>query len=717
MNYYYSKFDNMNWSWWDEKNIPDGTKVLLESVNRQLNAYYPAKFLLFLSMEQYFMLISERNQLDRDNGGRTFSIRHFMLVNKDVLQGEDTLKNILESFIEPADPRNPTTPGERSYFAGTAYDPAIFEELITTLPGGKRLCIINNQIDDYPHNDKAGITALNFSNFPGASPLIQTLQLLPFPVLKKISFCLNYENDFINISQNKLANINILLCGKKALVENTFTVDHDIHHNGLSFQGFVVTKQEEWEFAAPVRGGLFEFLLEQQKEPHGYFNDILLAWDHENSTADMSEALKFCMQLFELEGGKSITAEHVPVIESIIQLKGLSVSVKSELFHKLLDALTAEEVRRQLYKYAMLAQQVGLNMALFPQLLEKLVLAKLSLSQSAGIIDNTRFYSLHEELRDKLLELFAAGISSWKDFSGDTCIQILRKHHSEFKTLDLANIWHELLTTRNISYGPADFQRVQFLYKISSDEDNYSQLLTQRFNDKWDEQWLKEARLHKLKISPDISGLKGLKDLMHVSTLFQIYTDEISTKKRQEVAKRIKDELGETRSIVDLVNLFNSSEGGSKRNKTTIREQLIEAVESELDKDPGILLGKLKEIRTLPNSQELLGSVFDKLFKKEEPGHLNSRMLLNVVQLYHQSGEKQEKRRKKLESLSASKIFEWLPENGSYNKGINRSLVREFKKLNINLPDGLFYDAWMKLLLSKIFSFFKKIFYARVHKK
>ncbi len=367
--YFYSKFDTINWTWWEYEKMPPGDKELLEAINRQVKAYFPAKYLLWLRLGETIVLLSERNQIERDKAGRTFSLRHFAVMDRQEAASKN-MRSLLEEFTEPAEF---TDPGTRAPLADMDSKPstikpaALFSLLWEGLLPGGRVCVIDEAIDQFAHRSPQDISQLVFVNFPGAGGLLDILSLLPAAIRSRLSFCLNYENDLIDVTKGQLAEVNCIFCGNRSIVEDSFDVDPSIPFKALEGQGFSLQRiggpQHRSSNAEPRTSnaeprspweGLYKLLREEGEKSS--LRVIVEAWAQKTSSALVQELVGLASRVYALYNGQA--ASTFEWLESLIALP-LPASIQKEVVEHGLSSADASDLTEHFFDWLAMSKKVG----------------------------------------------------------------------------------------------------------------------------------------------------------------------------------------------------------------------------------------------------------------------------------------------------------------------------------------------------------------------
>ena len=492
-------------------------KMILDVLNAQLKAFCPSKYLLILNAGAHFYLISERNQVGRDSGGRTFSARHFARGGKTELEEKNSLLRIVNSFLDPVDYALP----EENTFLPAAQPGRFSEEVYFDLiwdacMRGRKICIVNEEVDQYSHTSKENLATLVFANFPGAQGLLNAMNLLPPAIQKKISACFNYENNFI--ASGKLSQVNIIFCGNKTLIEDGIEDVHEINFELLKSSGFDVLKIAQFENDEKKWAVVFRFLNNQDAVADLFYAGIYHKWCAQNTQASLVKMVQYCSFLANMS---SSIEQYQPAFESVqelLSITGLTIDEKLQLYEKAISSLSTDALAADFYLYAGLAESAELESA-FTMLLQKYFDAsQLRPEQKMLLFTHPDFEKLHPAQKIFLYESFWNTSYKRDFFSQPATLKIIKSLPQSIKPAGLDNVWEEYLPPAPILL--TDIDALEVLFNKTQKEQEYALVLSKAFDHMADAAWLAAAVKANIKLDIDfpesISGIDEAKRYVEI---------------------------------------------------------------------------------------------------------------------------------------------------------------------------------------------------------
>lgn len=513
-NYFYSKFDNINWRWWKPDEIQSEKKATLESINRQLICYFPANYLVYTYVENFLILVSERNQIDRDNAGRAFSFRNFSMSDKNEIKSAAKWLDFLHQFNNPIDyhlPENTEIPLilNRNYIG--IKQKMIFESLFEHCVSGDKFCIKNDDISEVNRRSDKDINSLNFNNFPDGSLFLDTLGLLPFNICKQVSFCFNYEDDFININDDKLSFIKIIFCGSKSIVAETFHLDEKINFTSVSRQGFKIN-----DISNPIQndlrwGSLYNFLTnENNRESLIILNSIYEKYSQRLTNKSIQELTSVYLEIYALLNPDDSAISNIEFLHELIENAGLSDSIKRNILQSYLNKIDFLYTLNHLYELTLLCKNLSLTEELDNKLLNNSSHSELNNVDLAAILNDRYFNELSKPIKAFLVSNITSTALKFKDLLDANYFTAYNKAVKAIKKNENFDyLWKELDSSGINFSNSSNYKAIQNLFSLTNNEKEYSNFLEKQYHTTSDNFWLTEIKKNnfKIKLNGNINSL------------------------------------------------------------------------------------------------------------------------------------------------------------------------------------------------------------------
>lgn len=635
--YYYSKFDNVNWTWWDAQQIPPDDKDLLDGINLQLKIYRPGKFLFFLAAEHDFVLVSERTQAGWDSGGRSFSFRHFMLVNKREVDDYDSFLKMFSRFREPANLQRPdladgTLPamaihGESIYF-DMIWDAFLHE---------KRLCIVNEAINEKADTTKQAIDRLAFANFPEVYPFLCSMAILPPLFIRKLSFCLNYEDGLINTSLSRLTDIQLVYCGMHTIVEEGFSLDHAIGMQELKSQNFDITEVAHLDLGESKWSRVYRFL----KNPDGKEDvlQLLNAWAATHAAASIYEAARFCTEAIDKVADKNSALDE-QFLTTVLNLPSLSAQLKNRLVKQFLSHQPEEDTWRIILDYIHLPGIVVGDIISHAESVKSL--RSIPVESFIGLLADKRLHRLPLSVQEHFKKAFRSLGFTWEDLKKRAIFeQVQEEVKATADAMDL--IRASLRQNRYKEVSKEDLQVLYFLYPMPKFQKEYEVLLQEVFNRTGDTDWLKEAGRIGGVLTLENIRIQSGDAVCHWLKIAKEQEAAIHKKSVSYIYAAVEDYLPSYTPSLHMIMQINESLAGGRKDgsaKKSINQWLVQQLAKLLAKffnspTEDFENGRKDTSLMAHENRELLDDAIEYLFK-DPPGLITNQWLFNVLTIFDQ---------------------------------------------------------------------------------
>jgi len=513
-NYFYSKFDNINWRWWKSDEIQPEKKATLESINRQLICYFPSNYLIYTHVEDFFILVSERNQIDRDNAGRAFSFRNFSIADKNEIKSSTNWLDFLQQFNNPIDyhlPEKIAPPLIINSNQRSVKQKLIFESIFEHCANGTKICVKNDDISEISRKSNKDINSLNFNNFPDGSLFLDTLILLPFSIYNQVSFCFNYEDDFISINDDKLSFIKIIFCGSKSIVVDTFHLDEKINFDSIAKQGFKINDISSSVQNKLQWGSLYNFITnESNRESLIILNSIYEKFSQQSTNKSIQELTSIYLKIYGLLNPDDKAISNIDFVKDIVSNAGLTDNIKRNILNSYLNKIDFLYTINHLYELTLLCNKLSLTEELDNKFLNGSSHLMPNSADLAKIINDSHFNDLGKPIKTFLVNNITSNPLKVKDLIDTNYFAAYNKAVKAIKkTENFDYLWMELDSSGINFSNSSNYNAIQNLFSLTNNEEKYLNFLEKQYHTSSDNFWLTEIKKNnfKIKLSGTIDSL------------------------------------------------------------------------------------------------------------------------------------------------------------------------------------------------------------------
>jgi len=504
-NYFYSKFDNTNWSWWKPESIPIEMKSVLENINRQLKSYFPSNILIYYPTKENYTLISERFQIDRDNAGRAFSFRNYLIAEKSEIKKKAEWLDFLEQFNNPVDyrfPENIDLPLVINASQRDKKQKLLFEILFEHCISGNKICIKDDDISEVSRKPAKEINSLNFNNFPNGKLFLETLGLLPFSIFKQVPFCFNYENEFINLTDDKLNFVNIIFCGNKSIVADTFHLDEKINFDSLIRQGFDVKDVSSLDTNSLKWGLLYDFLTEENyKELVQVLYTVYEKLSQRLGNKSTQELTSDYLRIYMLLNPDVNEISSIDFIQKLIETEGITNETRKILLQAHLRKIDYPYIINNLNQLDKLCKKFGLTEDFERKFSDSNSELLLSNADISSAINNSYLTELSKPVKSALFENITSTPLKVTDLLDENYFTAYNKAiKSVKKAVNFDYLWKQLDMAGIDFTNKSNYRAIQNLFSLTSNEKEYQNFLETQYRITSDNFWLTEIGKNKFQI-------------------------------------------------------------------------------------------------------------------------------------------------------------------------------------------------------------------------
>lgn len=519
-NYFYSKFDNTNWSWWKPESIPIEMKSVLENINRQLKSYFPSNILIYYPTKENYTLISERFQIDRDNAGRAFSFRNYLIAEKSEIKKKSEWLDFLEQFNNPVDYRFPEKielPLVINASQLGKKQKLLFELLFEYCIGGNKICIKDDDISEVSRKPAKEINSLNFNNFPNGKLFLETLGLLPFSIFRHVSFCFNYENEFININDDKLSFVNIIFCGNKSIVADTFHLDEKINFDSLTRQGFTIKDLSSSDSNNLKWGSLYDFLTgENSKELSQLLFSVYEKFSYRIGSKSTQELTKDYLKIYMLLNPDVNEIGSIDFIQTLMENESITDETKKILLQAHLRKIDYPYIINNLNQLNQLCKKFGLTEEFEKKFSHGNSTLSLGNTDISSVINSNYLTELSKPVKSALFENITSTPLKVTDLLDEYYFAAYSKAIKSAKKVENFDYLWKQLDMAGIDFtNKSNYKAIQNLFSITSNKEEYQNFLEKQYRITSDNFWLAEISKNNFQIRLD-GSINSLEDCLTI---------------------------------------------------------------------------------------------------------------------------------------------------------------------------------------------------------